>query len=65
MIVGFLLAMLFAKQFPLRRYLLILVLTPMMLSFVAVGVFFRYYYDPTFGLLSASSSGSSPASPSS
>ena len=35
MVVGFLLAMLFAKQFPLRRYLLILVLTPMMLSVVA------------------------------
>ncbi len=52
MIVGFLLALLFAKQFPLRRYLLILVLTPMMLSFVAVGAFFRYYYEPTFGLLS-------------
>lgn len=52
MIVGFLLAMLFAKQFPLRRFLLILVLTPMMLSFVAVGAFFRYYYEPTFGLLS-------------
>jgi multiple sugar transport system permease protein len=52
MIVGFLLALLFSKQFPLRRYLLILVLTPMMLSFVAVGAFFRYYYDPTFGLLS-------------
>ena len=29
-----------------------LVLTPMMLSFVAVGAFFRYYYEPTFGLLS-------------
>jgi multiple sugar transport system permease protein len=52
MIVGFLLALLFAKQFPLRRYLLILVLTPMMLSFVAVGAFYRYYYEPTFGLLS-------------
>jgi multiple sugar transport system permease protein len=52
MTVGFLLAMLFAKQFPLRRYLLILVLTPMMLSLVAVGAFFRYYYEPTFGLLS-------------
>ena len=52
MTVGFLLALLFSKQFPLRRYLLILVLTPMMLSFVAVGAFFRYYYDPTFGLLS-------------
>jgi multiple sugar transport system permease protein len=52
MIAGFLLAMLFAKQFPLRRYLLILVLTPMMLSVVAAGVFFSYYYDPTFGILS-------------
>jgi multiple sugar transport system permease protein len=52
MIIGFLLALLFAKTFPLRRYLLILVLTPMMLSVVAVGVFFTYYYDPTFGLLS-------------
>jgi multiple sugar transport system permease protein len=52
MVVGFLLAMLFAKQFPLRKYLLILVLAPMMLSVVASGVFFTYYYDPTFGILS-------------
>lgn len=52
MVVGFLLAMLFSKQFPLRKYLLILVLTPMMLSVVASGVFFTYYYDPTFGILS-------------
>jgi multiple sugar transport system permease protein len=52
MIMGFLLAMLFAKQFPLRKYLLILVLTPMMLSVVASGVFYSYYYDPTFGILS-------------
>jgi multiple sugar transport system permease protein len=52
MIVGFLLAMIFAKQFPLRKYLLILVLTPMMLSVVASGVFFTYYFDPTFGILS-------------
>ena len=52
MVMGFLLAMLFAKQFPLRKYLLILVLTPMMLSVVAAGVFFSYYYDPTFGILS-------------
>ena len=52
MITGFLLAMLFAKQFPLRKYLLIMVLTPMMLSVVAAGVFFSYYYDPTFGILS-------------
>jgi multiple sugar transport system permease protein len=52
MVVGFLLALLFAKQFPLRKYLLILVLTPMMLSVVASGVFYTYYYDPTFGILS-------------
>jgi multiple sugar transport system permease protein len=52
MIVGFLLALLFERQFPGRRYLMILVLTPMMLSFVAVGAFFRYYYEPTFGLVS-------------
>jgi multiple sugar transport system permease protein len=52
MVVGFLLAVLFAKQFPLRKYLLILVLTPMMLSVVASGVFYSYYFDPTFGILS-------------
>ena len=49
MIVGFLLAMMFAKQFPLRKYLLILVLTPMMLSVVASGVFFTYYNAITGG----------------
>ena len=52
LIVGFLLALLFEKEFPGRRVLLMLVLTPMMLSYVAVGAFFRYYYEPTFGLLS-------------
>ncbi|PPR27039.1 MAG: hypothetical protein CFH38_00404, partial [Alphaproteobacteria bacterium MarineAlpha10_Bin1] len=52
LVVGFLLALLFEKQFPGRRILLMLVLTPMMLSFVAVGAFYRYYYEPTFGLLS-------------
>jgi ABC-type sugar transport systems, permease components len=51
-VVGFLLALLFEKQFRGRRVLLMLVLTPMMLSYVAVGAFFRYYYEPTFGLLS-------------
>ena len=52
LIIGFLLAMLFAKKFPLRREILMLVLTPMMLSLVAVGVFFRLFYEPTFGLVS-------------
>lgn len=52
MIIGFALALIFEKNFPGRRLLLMLVLTPMMLSFVAVGAFFRYYYEPTFGLVS-------------
>ena len=52
LIIGFLLALLFARVFPLRRILLMLVLTPMMLSFVSVGVFFKLYYEPTFGLVS-------------
>lgn len=52
LIIGFCLAMLFAKQFPMRRVIMMLVLTPMMLSFVSVGVFFKLYYEPTFGLLS-------------
>ncbi|MDH3660032.1 MAG: sugar ABC transporter permease [Alphaproteobacteria bacterium] len=52
LIIGFLLALMFARIFPLRRILLMLVLTPMMLSFVSVGVFFKLYYEPTFGLVS-------------
>ncbi|MEQ8966749.1 MAG: sugar ABC transporter permease [Azospirillaceae bacterium] len=52
LVIGFALALLFAKSFPGRRILLMLVLTPMMLSFVAVGVFFKLFYEPTFGLVS-------------
>ena len=52
LVVGFLLALLFAQEFPLRRYLLMLVLSPMMLSLSAVGVFFRLFYDPTLGFIS-------------
>ncbi len=52
LIVGFLLALMFAKEFPLRRIVLMLVLAPMMLSFVSVGVFFKLFYEPTFGLVS-------------
>ena len=52
LIIGFALALMFSKKFPLRREILMLVLTPMMLSFVAVGVFFKLFYEPTFGLLS-------------
>jgi len=52
LIVGFLLALMFAKAFPMRRLVLMLVLTPMMLSFVSVGVFFKLFYEPTFGIVS-------------
>lgn len=52
LVVGFLLALLFAKEFPMRRIVLMLVLTPMMLSFVSVGVFFKLFYEPTFGVVS-------------
>jgi multiple sugar transport system permease protein len=52
LIVGFLLALLFAQEFPLRRYLLMLMLAPMMLSLSAVGVFFKLFYDPTLGFIS-------------
>lgn len=51
LLIGFGLAMLFANKFPLRRVLLMLVLTPMMLSFVSVAIFFKLFYDPTLGLL--------------
>jgi multiple sugar transport system permease protein len=52
LVIGFLLALLFAREFPLRRYLLMLVLAPMMLSLSAVGVFFKLFYDPTLGFIS-------------
>jgi multiple sugar transport system permease protein len=51
LIVGFLLALLFSSEFPLRRYLLMLVLAPMMLSLSAVGVFFKLFYEPTLGFI--------------
>ena len=51
--VGALLAWLFAGPFPGRRFILMLVLAPMLLSTVFVGTFFNLFYDPTFGLVSA------------
>jgi multiple sugar transport system permease protein len=52
-VVGALLAFLFRRPFPGRRFVLMLVLTPMLLSTVAVGTFFSLFYDPTFGIVSA------------
>jgi multiple sugar transport system permease protein len=52
-VIGSLLAVLFARPFPLRRLVMMLVLAPMLLSTVAVGTFFNLFYDPTFGFISA------------
>jgi multiple sugar transport system permease protein len=51
--VGSLLAWLLYRPFAGRRLVLMLVLTPMLLSTVMVGTFFNFFYDPTFGLVSA------------
>jgi len=51
--VGALLALLFHRPFPGRQMVMMLVLTPMLLSTVAVGTFFNLFYDPTFGFISA------------
>jgi multiple sugar transport system permease protein len=52
-VVGALLAFLFHRRFRGRRLAMMLVLTPMLLSTVAVGTFFSLFYDPTFGIVSA------------
>jgi len=53
LVVGSALAFLFHRRFPGRRWVMMLVLTPMLLSTVAVGTFFSLFYDPTFGIVSA------------
>jgi multiple sugar transport system permease protein len=53
LVVGALLTLLFYRPFPARRLVLMLVLSPMLLSTVAVGTFFNLFYDPTFGVVSA------------
>ena len=53
LVVGAALAFLFQRRFPGRRLAMMLVLTPMLLSTVAVGTFFSLFYDPTFGIVSA------------
>jgi multiple sugar transport system permease protein len=53
LVVGALLAFLFYRPFLGRRLVMMLVLTPMLLSTVAVGTFFSLFYDPTFGIVSA------------
>jgi multiple sugar transport system permease protein len=53
LVVGSGLAFIFHRRFPGRRLVMMLVLTPMLLSTVAVGTFFSLFYDPTFGIVSA------------
>ncbi len=53
LVVGALLAYLFHRRFPGRQLVMMLILTPMLLSTVAVGTFFSLFYDPTFGIVSA------------
>jgi multiple sugar transport system permease protein len=53
MLIGAALAVVFFKPFPGRRFVLMLILAPMLLSTVAVGTFFSLFYDPTFGIVSA------------
>lgn len=54
-ILGILLGFLFwgSKDMPGRRLALTLLFTPMVLTPVATGTFFRFIYDPTFGVLNA------------
>jgi multiple sugar transport system permease protein len=54
-ILGLILGFLFwgSKNMPGRRLALTLLFTPMMLTPVATGTFWRFIYDPTFGALNA------------
>jgi multiple sugar transport system permease protein len=46
-----------SKEMPGRRLALTLLFAPMVLTPVATGTFFRFIYDPTFGVLNAMASG--------
>lgn len=54
-VLGVLLGFLFwgSKNMPGRRLALTLLFTPMVLTPIATGTFFRFIYDPTFGVLNA------------
>jgi len=51
-LVGAALTLLFYRPFPGRRLILMLVLTPMLLSTVFVGTFFNFFFLPPFGFVS-------------
>ncbi len=54
-VLGVLLGFLFwgSRDMPGRRIALTLLFTPMVLTPIATGTFFRFIYDPTFGVLNA------------
>lgn len=52
-----------SKDMPGRRLALTLLFAPMVLTPVATGTFFRFIYDPTFGVLNAIAGGVSGAGP--
>jgi len=49
-LLGFGIALLLYKEFRGRRIIITLILIPMMLAPIAVGVFYRFIYDSTFGI---------------
>lgn len=50
-LVGFGLAMLLNRSFPLKGLVTTLLLLPMMLSMAVVGLFWKLLYDPSFGII--------------
>ena len=50
-VVGFGLALLLNRSFPLKGFITTLLLLPMMLSPVVVGLFWKLIYDPSWGIL--------------
>jgi multiple sugar transport system permease protein len=50
-IVGFGLALLLNRDFPLKGLVTTLLLLPMMLSMAVVGLFWKLLYDPSFGII--------------
>jgi multiple sugar transport system permease protein len=51
MIVGFGLALLLNRDFPLKGLITTLLLLPMMLSMAVVGLFWKLLYDPSWGII--------------
>ena len=50
-VVGFGMALLLNRSFPLKGFITTLLLLPMMLSMAVVGLFWKLLYDPNFGII--------------